>query len=291
MRPRVLVVGDVADDVVVRPDGPIQPDTDTTSRIERRAGGAAANTACWLGVLGVATDFVGSVHRDDLERHAALLAACGVTPHLAPVDEPTGTVVSVVEGGRRALLTSRGANVLTTPERIDDGLLRGATHLHLTGYSLFGPDGPAAWGPLIARAGRLGLTRSVDPSSASYLVAAGVPAFLAAVDGVEVLLPGADEARALTGRDDPSDAALDLAVRHAVVAVKRGAGGSVAVADGGRVEQAALPGPVVDPTGAGDAFDAGFLAARLAGAGAAEALAAGARTAADAIAIVGARPA
>jgi sugar/nucleoside kinase (ribokinase family) len=96
-RARIVVFGDVIDDVVVVPHGPIRPDTDTVSSIRRSAGGSAANTAAWLGTLGAEVDFVGVVGLDDLERHRALLAVAGVTPHLTGDPEQQGaTRVAIV---------------------------------------------------------------------------------------------------------------------------------------------------------------------------------------------------
>lgn len=306
-RPRVLVVGDVIDDIVVRPDGALQADTDTPSRIDPRPGGSAANTACWLAAAGVPTTFVGTVHHDDVARHTAVLAAAGVDARLTGSDLPTGAIVVLVQGQHRSMLTSRGANAATRPEQITDNLLATATHLHLTGYSLFdarssGDD--AAWSALLARAHGLGLTRSVDPSSRSFLATHGADRLLRTVAGIEVLLPSADEATLLGGFASGGEggaggagggavdgAATRLARGHDVVAVKVGDRGAVIASGGALHRRTVSPGPVLDPTGAGDAFDAGFLAAWLAGANPAEAADAGNALARRAIGIIGARPA
>lgn len=289
----MLVVGDVVDDIVVRPEGDLQTDTDTPSRIDLRPGGSAANTACWLAAAGVPTVFVGTVHHDDVDRHTAAFAAVGVDARLAGSDLPTGAIVVLVQGQHRSMLTSRGANTATGAARVADALLAGATHLHLTGYTLFdarsaGDD--AAWSARLARARDLGLTRSLDPSSRSFLAVHGVERLLRTVAGIEVLLPSADEA-ALLAEGASDEAAARLAHCHPVVAVKLGDQGAV-VASGDRVHRRTVPpAPVVDPTGAGDAFDAGFLAAWLQGADPAAAADAGNALARRAIGIVGARPA
>ena len=142
---------------------------------------------------------------------------------------------------------------------------------------------------------------SVDPSSAALLS----PAFMDELDGVGLLLPNAEEAAVLSGEEDPERAALGLAARVPEVVVTLGArrsavdgrprgvpgGGGASVGapdDGARGEGAAAP---LDTTGAGDAFAAGFLTARLAGAGPEEALRDGCRLAAVAVRTLGARPA
>lgn len=128
---------------------------------------------------------------------------------------------------------------------------------------------------------------SVDPSSAALLS----PEFLDHADGAGLLLPNADEAQMLSGERHPEQAAKTLASRFGEVVVTLGAEGALWTdgrasvrADAIRVEAA------VDSTGAGDAFAAGLLAARLEGAEPAEALAAGVRLAAEAVARPGGRP-
>lgn len=289
---RILVVGDVIDDVLVRPAGPARLDTDTAARIDRRAGGSAANVAAWLGALGREVDFVGTVGSGDVVRHSAELEAFGVRAVLHESAEPTGAIVLVVDGETRTMYTQRGANLSTGPESIPPELLARAGHLHLTGYSLFGEhrDG---WRRLLDEATDRGLTTSVDPSSAAFLADSGIAEFVAATRGADVLLPNLDEARLLTGLPDPADIADALLDRHRVVAVTLGPEGAEVRArgeDGGRVPAAPAPGGLVDPTGAGDAFAAGFLSVWTGGGSALEAAREGARVAAQAVSVVGARP-
>ena len=131
---RVLVVGDLIDDVIVRPHGPIAVDTDTPSTIERRGGGSAANTACWLAAAGARVAFVGTVHHDDVGHHREVLADAGVEAMLAGSDLPTGAIVVISDGSVRTMLTSRGANTETGPESVGPALLGRVGRLHLTGH-------------------------------------------------------------------------------------------------------------------------------------------------------------
>lgn len=293
--PHVLVVGDVVDDLIVRPSAPPRPDTDTDSTIDRRAGGSAANTACWLAAAGIRVTFAGTVHHDDVERHTALFERAGVQPRLAASDDPTGTIVLLVDDRNRTMLTSRGANRATGADLVPDALLGAVTHLHLTGYSLLEPGRREGWARLLAACARAGVTRSVDPGSAGYLRDRGTDPFRALVRGVEVLLPSLAEARELVGparTAAPEAVAVALARDHAVVALKCGADGALAAdATGALARTAARATRVVDPTGAGDAFDAGFLAAHLRGASLTECLIGGAHLGAAAVARLGARPA
>lgn len=288
----MIVFGDVIDDVVVVPIGGIRPDTDTASSIHSRPGGSAANTAAWLGVLGVAVDFVGIVGQHDLARHTRLLEEVGVTAHLTAHDSlPTGTIVVIVTGEERTMLTERGANPELDPDAVTDALLASAAILHLTGYSLFGRHDAAPVVALIARAVAAGVTVSIDPGSNGFLLDYGVERFLSDVAGATIVLPKLEEARTLTGARDHRKAALALVERFPVAAVTCDRSG-VAVATLG-VPGVLIAAPLVvtlDPTGAGDAFSAGFLAEWLRESDAVASARAGMRVAARAISAVGARP-
>jgi sugar/nucleoside kinase (ribokinase family) len=179
-------------------------------------------------------------------------------------------------------------------------------HLHLTGYGLLREGSRAAALHALATARERGMTISVDPSSAAPLRAAGPAAFLAWVAGADLLLPNADEARVLTGEEDPERAAralaapgsgpgltapaTDVAARRREVVVTLGARGALWTDGAEAVRAPAAAAEVVDTTGAGDAFAAGLLAARLRGAAPPEALGAACALAARAVGVRGARP-
>ncbi|MCU1474723.1 carbohydrate kinase family protein [Amnibacterium sp.] len=291
IEPRVLVVGDVIDDVLVRPSGPIRFGTDTPSTIARLAGGSAANTACWIAASGVAATVVATVHHEDVARHAALLERAGVAPELAGADEPTGTIVVLSDGGERTMLTSRGANVLTGPDAVRPELLGAHTLLHLTGHVVTGPDRDAGWRDLFALAARLRVPVSVDPGSVGLLAEYGARRFRSLIAGCDLLLPSREEAGILTGESDPERAALALAEHHRTVVVKCGAAGAVAVSDGRVIVTPAAPSTPVDVTGAGDAFAGALLASLARGVPLVGALDSAAERAAEAVGILGARPA
>jgi sugar/nucleoside kinase (ribokinase family) len=289
---RIVVFGDVVDDVVVVPSGPIRDDTDTPSAIRKRAGGSAANAAAWMGALGASVDFVGVVGQEDVARHGALLAACGVTPHLAGDPElSTGAIVVIVAGGRRTMLTEKGANARLGPDAISDRLLAGAAVLHFTGYSVFSRASQEPLRDLMRRSRALGVSVSVDPASAGFVSDFGPERFLDAVQGAALFFPNLAEGRVLTGLDDPIRIAERLGERFDVVALTLDTAG-VIVAERGipTTTVAAVPVAIVDPTGAGDAFAAGFLAAWVTGAGAVAAATAGVRAGARAVATTGGRP-
>lgn len=288
----VLVVGDVIDDVVVRPRRPPAPDTDTPAEITGCPGGSGANQAAWLGALGTDVRFAGRVGAADAGRHASALRTAGVDARLvADPDAPTGRIVIVSADGRRDMYTDRGANLNLVPADLPDDLLDGVAALHLSGYSFFHPGVRAAVTTLMSRARDRGAALSVDPASAAFLGDAGPDRFRTWTAGAGLVVPNLAEARILTGAASPEAATTTLTATYGIAAVTLGPEGTlVASADGTRLRLPAHPARVVDPTGAGDAFTAGFLTARLAarplGACADAALAAAAR----AVSGTGARP-
>jgi ribokinase len=291
---RLVVLGDVMVDVVCRLDGPIALGSDAPARIEFGYGGSAANVSAWAAVArgaGAPPVLAGRIGADERGRAAeAELRAAGVETRLSvDAERPTGTcVVLVGPDGERSMVPDPGANDRLAERDLPDELLVEGTHLHLTGYTLVRDGSRAAGRAAIARARERGMSVSVDPSSAALLS----PAFLDELEGVGLLLPNAEEAAALSGEKDAERAALLLADRVPEVVVTLGSEGAIWT-DGKDVlrRDAASEAMVLDTTGAGDAFAAGFLMARLAGAGPEEALESGCRLAAVAIRTPGARPA
>jgi ribokinase len=252
----LVVLGDLMVDVVARVGEPVARGGDTAAEISVTGGGSGANVAAWAAALGTPVALVCNVGDDERGRVAvAELAGVDVHARVDP-ERPTGTCVVLVEpGGERTMLSDPGANAAPLPE------IPLGEHLHVAGYTLL-RDGPRASAlAAIERAREAGMTVSIDPSP---MVRAG------AFPPVDLLLPNEREADGLEGE----------------MVVKLGAGG----ARWGDLRVAAEPVAVVDTTGAGDAFAAGLLCARLNGAGKREALEAGCRAAARVVTRVGGRP-
>lgn len=289
---RFVVVGDLINDIVAVPRGELRPDTDTVATIRPRPGGSAANTAAWLGSLGAEVDFVGAVGSHDSADHERMLRDQGVTPHLQiEFGVPTGTIVIVVQGEHRSMLTERGANALLEPESVTDALLAGAAVLHLSAYAFlhgFGTDGVRG---VIDRATAAGVLVAINPGSVGYIQDFGVEQFLGACAGAEVLFPNRAEAELLTGTSTAEDALDALLERFPTVVVTRGTDGAIARTRGGPLVAIDAPSVrLVDPTGAGDAFAAGFLERWLRDRDLRAGLAAGAHLAARAVMAIGGRP-
>jgi len=288
--PRILLVGDVMTDVIVRPEGPLARGSDRRAAIALAPGGSAANQAAWLASSGTAVDLVARVGAADVEAEAARLAEVGVTPHLVGDPErPTGRLVALIDpSGERSFFTDRGANEALTAADIPDALIAGASMIHLSGYSFFAPSPREAVLDLMRRAG--GTPVSVDPASAEFLREVGPEAFLAWTKGAAILFPNEDEAAVLTGAGDPETQSARLAAFYPLVVLKCGASGAEAAAGAARWRIAAPSIEAVDTTGAGDAFVAAFLAARLQGAEIETALERAVAAGSAATELVGGRP-
>ena len=290
--PRVLVVGDVIDDILATISIPLRHNTDTPARITRSSGGSAANTAVWLAHHGVAVDFVGRVGEADSHRFRQEFEDAGVQAHLsADSDNPTGTIVIVVEGESRTMLSDRGANTQLDFGAIDPALLEDSSWVHLTGYSLFHHSSPESIPVFIALARQRGASVMVDASSSGFLADFGVERFLQATREVSLLRCNEDEALTLSGRESLDESGGFLGQRFPTVVVTQGAQG-VWCSEGGSVAHIPLAEAVksVDPTGAGDSFNAGLLAGLVQGDSLENAIHRGIAVASLCITKAGARP-
>ncbi|MDM4718072.1 PfkB family carbohydrate kinase [Micromonospora sp. WMMA1363] len=293
--PRVIVVGDLITDVVAVLTGPPVTGSDTAATIRFTGGGQAANTAAWLGALGVPVTLVGAVGDDGPGRdRVAELERGGVDCAVAQLpDVPTGTVIVLASAAERTMITERGANLRLSPQAVEAALdaAPDAAHLHLSGYTLLDAASRPAGLRALGAARERGLTVSVDAASAAPLRRVGATAFLSWVRDVDLLLVNAAEATVLAGGLDPAAQGRALSVSARRVVVKRGAAGAVWVDRDAVIAVApARRMAVVDPTGAGDAFAAGLLAAWLAGASPEAALRRAGDFGASAVSQVGARP-
>ncbi len=277
-------------DVIVCPEGPLARGSDRRARIRFEPGGSAANQAAWLASFGVPVDFVARVGLADVAAESGRLARAGVTPHLVGDPErPTGRLVALIDAsGERSFFTDRAANEALCAADTPDALIGRTSHIHLSGYSFFAAGPRAAALDVMRRAGPTPV--SVDPASAEFLREAGAETFLGWTRGAAMLFPNEDEGEALTGTAEPEAQCERLAAIFPLVVLKRGASGCLA-AEGARRWR--IPAPealAVDTTGAGDAFVAAFLAARLHGADMERALIRAVEAGAEAVQRLGGRP-
>jgi sugar/nucleoside kinase (ribokinase family) len=289
----IVVVGDVIDDIIVRPTQAIRQNTDTPALIERHPGGSSANTAAWLGHIAADVHFFGQVGAADVERHTRELERFGVKAHLVgDSDRPTGTIIIVVEGDDRTMLTDRGANVVFDLNTVPQDLIAIANFIHFTGHTIIDEPKREAVRALIARATDHGVTISIDPASAGFIADFGVEEFLRLCAGAHILRPNEDEARILAGVDDIDTATTMLTERFPLVVTTCGRNGVIVGRPGEDLVHIAVdPIDVVDPTGAGDSFNAGLLSALARGLDPVAAATDASRVARLGLMSVGARPA
>jgi sugar/nucleoside kinase (ribokinase family) len=271
----ILVVGDLVDDIGVRPLGTVNAASDTVSEIRMTAGGSAANVAAWLGHLGAPVRFVGRCGADAVARHAAALEAYGVDARITGDPAlPTATIVLTLDAAAdRTMYVDRAANTTLAGEHVPDDVWDDVTWLHLTGYSFFDDGVRPVVQRLVAQARRRGAGVSIDPSSLGFLEVAGRDVVLAWLADADLVFPNEDEQGFLQLGGD--GVVLTLGPRGATFAGH---------------DVAALGADVVDTVGAGDAFAAGFLGRWVPDRDATTALRAGVEAAAGCVSVRGARP-
>jgi ribokinase len=281
---KILVIGDVIEDVIVIPESEIRPNTDTKSAIHKSMGGQAANVASWLAFLGVQTRFVGCVGLADVRKLEAELDQIGIEAALQSSAKPTGSLVVLVQGASRSMLTDRGANLDLNLRAIDP---TGFAAVYLSGYSLFG----RALGEIkdfAARVRQAGAILAIDPGSYGFIEDHGLEEFKELISEADLIFPNLEE-----------DQLLGLSGVVALNVVTKGQNGAEAHwANGQSVEIAGLATESIDPTGAGDAFCAGFLASLVASERfldlrpelVQKALKSGVEAGSKAVSLVGARP-
>jgi sugar/nucleoside kinase (ribokinase family) len=291
---RIVVVGDLMTETVARAALPLAKGSDTPATVSVHGGGSGANVAAWLAVEGTEVVFVGRRGADIAGRNRDMeLMGYGVDARLVMDPErPTGQcVVMITHKGDHTVLSDPGANAALAPDDLPKDVFTPGSHLHLSGYTLLNEGSRPAALAAAGHAAQAGMTSSVDGACAASLERLGAEPFLELTNGATLLLVNQAEARLLTGREDPVQAARVLTAWYPEVVVKLGADGAL-YANGREPAHAPAQStePFVDGTGSGDAFCAGFLASWLDKKPPLEALVSGCRLAARARSVAGARP-
>ncbi|MBK8084384.1 MAG: ribokinase [Devosia sp.] len=256
-------------DVIVIPEGPLVRGSDRRAAISTRPGGSGANQAVWLGAMGTKVSFVARVGARDKPHLEAYFKGFHVDPVLiADASKPSGMLVTIIDpDGERSFLTDRGANLDLSHSDMPVWLLDDCRLLVVSGYSLFArlPRGAVQW--MAAEAATRSIPVVVDAASVGFITEVGAQNFLDWTRGFTTLFANSDEAFALSGSTDLDTQMQRLGETYRRVVIKLGAAGAAAGdATGIRAQLPAPQVTVVDSTGAGDAFAAGFLTAELAGA-------------------------
>lgn len=291
----VLCIGDVMLDVIARINvspQKINYGSDTASRISTSSGGAAGNVAAWLTRTDARSTIVS--HVGDDPAGAAIVAefdALGVSHgELVIPGETSGVVVVLVDSsGERTMFPDKGANSRLTVTDLPD--LAAFQAVYISGYALLNPlarDGVLA---MIEKIKADGLPIYFDPASVGAMKDVSDKELHTWFSMMDVLLLNEEESIYLTGSVD-IERALDYLLDFSqVVVIKRGSAGAIAKARGfDSISLPAVATTVIDTTGAGDSFAAGFIASYSKNHDLTAALQAGGELAAGCVAIVGGRP-
>ena len=257
----LCTIGDLIEDVVVWLSAEPNLGTDTDSIIQRTRGGSAANVAMFAALTGTESRFIGQVGNDALGQQLCLsLQQAGVDVRVVSEGRTGSIVVLVQPNGERTFLTDRG--VASHLSLVDASLIASVGILHVPSYSLVTEPLASTSLLYIKAAQSLGAVISVDASSTSVLEHFGVARYKSLIQSIQpqVFLCNEDEASLLrVGATEGMPGA-------ALTVIKRGAHSTLAISHNNEhCEVAVAPvANIVDTTGAGDAFAAGFLPAFVA---------------------------
>jgi sugar/nucleoside kinase (ribokinase family) len=258
------------------------------------SGGSVANTCAVAAALGARVAFLGKVAADEMGSvFMREIAGEGVHYPTAPLADGPSTarcLILVTPDGARTMNTYLGAGGQFALDDVDEEVIAGATVTYLEGYLFDPPAAQAAFAraaSLARAAGRKTALSLSDP----FCVARHRAAFRRLIgDGIDILFANEAELRSLFEIDDTRAAAAAAAAEIPLVIATMSAAGSLILSGGEVIEITAAPVEVVDTTGAGDAYAAGFLTAYTRGETLLAAGELGARAAALAIGRIGARP-
>jgi len=274
----LLVLGEANVDLIVRAEDPTPAfgQEKLVQDLMLTLGGSASIFACQAAKLGLRTALAGVVGGDEFGAYVLrTLSAQGVdTARIRRASElKTGVTVSLTAPHDRALLTYLGTIAALESTMIHPAWVAEARHVHVASYFLQPALAPGLPG-LLAHARQAGATVSLDTGwDPADRWDDGLAATLAQVD---LFLPNEAEALRITGQATAEAALADLASRIPTVAIKLGANGAMARRAGETARVRAIPVQVIDTTGAGDSFDAGFVYGCLRGLPLAECLELGA---------------
>jgi sugar/nucleoside kinase (ribokinase family) len=252
----LCTIGDLIEDVVVWLSAELNLGTDTDSIIQRTRGGSAANVAMFAALTGTESRFIGQVGNDALGQQLCSSLQQASVDVCVVSEGRTGSIVVLVQpNGERTFLTDRG--VASHLSLVDASLVANVGILHVPSYSLVTEPLASTSLLYIKAAQSLGAVISIDASSTSVLEHFGVARYKSLIQSIQpqVFLCNEDEAGLLgVGATQGMPGA-------AITVIKRGAHSTLAILQNNQhYEVAVAPvANIVDTTGAGDAFAAGFL--------------------------------
>jgi sugar/nucleoside kinase (ribokinase family) len=231
------------------------------------SGGSAANTAAALASLGANVSFIGKVAEDELGRvFTHDIRAAGVNFQVNPRDGEPGTgrcLIMVTPDAEKTMCTNLGVGALLHPDDLDEQAIAGARILYLEGYLYGDRDTDPAVERAVAVARHSGTLVAFSLSD-PFWVNTHHEALDRLLDSVDILFANEEEACGMAGSGDVEAALTALGRRCPTVAVTRGGSGSLVIRDGSLTAvPASRVDRVVDTTGAGDSYAAGFIYGEL----------------------------
>ena len=289
---KILCIGDIMLDVTVLLNRPIVEGLETRAKISTQGGGAAANVASWLAHNKTSAYLVTRVGADSAgQTLVAELDAYGVEHSNTIIPNMNTGVVVVIVGadGERTMFPDSGANsglgLSDLPE------LAQFSAVYLSAYSLINPQSRSGVLEIVSKIKDTGLPIILDPATVGVLFEVGVATTNSWLDFIDAIILNEEESHFLTGKKNPIDAAGELLKSVNTVVIKRGSNGVLGQTRGGKLVQVeAKKTTVVNTTGAGDAFAAGFISIWAKNGELLDALESGINLAAKCVALVGARP-
>jgi sugar/nucleoside kinase (ribokinase family) len=260
------------------------------------SGGSAANTLAGMAALGARCAFIGQVADDQLgEVFTHDIRAGGIafdTPAREGQPATARCLIFVSPDGERTMNTFLGASQFLPPAALDDAVIADAGILYLEGY-LWDPEEPRRAMRRAIEVARQAGRKVAFTASESFVIDRHGDDFRALINEgqIDILFVNEHELATLTGEKDFEAGVASLKDKLPVLVATRSAAGAIAIAHGTRAEVAAEPiDKVVDTTGAGDLFAAGFLTGHARGESLETCLRMGAICAAEIISHYGARP-
>jgi fructokinase len=276
-------------------------DADTATRLtlempngQTASGGSVANTCAVAAALGARVAFLGKVAADPLgEAFRRDISALGVHYPTAPLAAKIPTarcLILVTPDGQRTMNTYLGAGGEFSLSDLDETVIAASAITYLEGY-LFDPPAAQAAFAEAAKMARAAGRKTALSLSDPFCVDRHRDGFRRLIaEGIDILFANETEICSLYQRNDFDQAAQDAAQHVKLTALTKGEEGSIIIHGNQQIAVPAIPTTVLDTTGAGDAYAAGFLTAHAQGASLEHAGQLGAQAAALAIAQVGARP-
>jgi sugar/nucleoside kinase (ribokinase family) len=266
----------------------LMPPTTETS------GGSIANTCAVAAQMGARAAFIGRVAEDQFGavfRHDITASGVHFPAPFAVGDQPSASCLIIVTAdGQRTMNTFLGISSTLSVADLDPALIINSAITYLEGFLFYAPDAQEAC-RVAARMARDAGRRVAISLSDSFCVERNLAAFQAIVrDQIDIVFANETELAALTGLDDFEAAAEIVRAQVEIAVLTRGPLGSVIFRGGERVDVPASPTEVVDTTGAGDAYAAGFMTGLVAGEPLAVCGRWASRAAAETISRIGARP-